>query len=328
MKFKFLLICLLPLSSLFSGKIGLICLKQAPFNTAFEHPNELIKRFQEQGHQAEMVYFDPSSNKTLDTYDLLLTILDINFSAKIKQKTILFVTEPRPVIKRFSNPSYLASYYKVFTWNHDLYDGKKFFKGFFPHYQGVYPEYKPFNDRSFACLISGYLADVFKDPKELYTERMRIAEFYTSNFPEKLNLYGSRGWEKCKLSIYKGRCDNKHAILRDHKFCYCYENWNNDFHYISEKILHCLQNRCVPIYYGSSKITDYIPKETFIDARSFNSIEELHTYIDTMSEERWMEYIKAIEAFDRSPASALFRLEHYIESVSKVVNESLLEKRK
>jgi len=82
-------------------------------------------------------------------------------------------------------------------------------------------------------------------------------------------------------------------------------------------------NRCVPIYLGSSRITDYIPKETFIDARNFKSLSDMHKWISSMDETTWLTYIHAIEAWHKSNKSAFFTKERYVKMVTDEVFKSL-----
>ena len=47
---------------------------------------------------------------------------------------------------------------------------------------------------------------------------------------------------------------------------------------VSEKIFDCFAAGNVPIYWGASNVTDYIPEDCFIDMRSFSSFEELYQF--------------------------------------------------
>lgn len=319
----YLFLALIASSFLHSAKIGLLCEHDYYLSTMVQHPSELIILLGQQGHTAEFVFYRSSSKKALDSYDLFLSIMDFNLPKKYAMKTILYVFEPKPVMPAFADINVLSKFHKVFTWNFDIVDNKKFFKGFFPQYEGVQPQFKPFKERKLACLINSYLAEMFPNHEQLYTARKNVAVFYNEFFPDELSLHGSRGWEQLSLPIFKGYCENKDDLLRDHKFTYCFENWDNPYHYISEKILHSLQNRCVPIYLGCSNITDYIPEECFIDARKFTSTAALHEFISQMDEPTWMTYIEAIERWDRSIESSYFRREYYYNALTKQINESL-----
>ena len=227
--------------------------------------------------------------------------------AKYRQKAILYTYEPPIYWTHVNDLSYLSSFLKACTWRHDLCEKNpvKYKKFFYPQYSTInYEEMKQFNNRKFACLISSYL--YANNSKELYSKRKEIAIFYNKYFPKLFSLYGWRGFEELKLKFYKGVAQDKSPILADHKFCYCYENWDNDFHYITEKILDCISNLCVPIYLGSKNITDYIPEDVFIDARKFNSIGQIHTHLSKMKEETWNSYIEAMKRFDKSEKSSLF----------------------
>jgi hypothetical protein len=122
----------------------------------------------------------------------------------------------------------------------------------------------------------------------------------------------------------KEYCNDKDQTLKDHKFLYCFENWKNNYHYISEKILDCFNNLCVPIYSGSSKITDYIPKETFINAEDFNyDIKAIHEFISSMDENTYNTYIDAIKAFILSKQADNFNGNNYNKTLLNSVLECL-----
>lgn len=57
----------------------------------------------------------------------------------------------------------------------------------------------------------------------------------------------------------------------------------------------------VPIYSGAPNITDYLPKECFIDFHAFKNHEELYEYISTMTEETYKSYTNCIETFMKNP---------------------------
>ncbi len=303
-------------TSLFSAKIGILYTKIG--YDIFYYRHEIFNTITDNGHSIEFIPGSNLSRNDEKKFDLLLSNQLFNTSINANHKTILYIFEPPIIVRQWYDPSYLKEFHKVFTFDHAICDEKKFFKGFFPAYTNLHKEFKSFNDRKFVCLINSYLG-----PFGLYAARKSIALFYNTYFPESLTFFGGRGWLNEKIGIYKGICENKNAVLQDHKFCYCYENWDNNMYYISEKIHDCIMNRCVPIYLGSSKITDYIPKEAFIDARAFKSIQEIHNFISNMDEKTWLTYIHAMEEWDKSEISKFFKKEYYIKSFTDEILNSL-----
>lgn len=61
----------------------------------------------------------------------------------------------------------------------------------------------------------------------------------------------------------------------------------------------------VPIYSGISNITDYVPKECFIDFHQFKNHEELYAYISTMTDKTYNSYLKCIKNYMAEPEKNL-----------------------
>jgi hypothetical protein len=305
----YLLSILFPLSFIFSAKI---------YDRDMVHLPKMEEALLKRGHTLV---------NSLDDCDLIpYWAFAEHLDEKYRKKAILHTYEPPLHFKALDNMDFLNSFLKVYSWRHDLAEINplKFKKFFYPQYYPIdYKNFKPFKKRKFACLINSYIHINY--PNELYSKRKQIALFYNKNFPKLLSVYGRNGFKEFKLKVYKGVIDDKNQILKDHKFCYCYENWDNDYHYITEKILHCITNLCVPIYLGSKNITDYIPEDVFIDARKFKSIKEIHDYISNMDEDTWNSYIQAMKRFDESKKSTLFTVEKQVENLFSTILEALEE---
>ena len=68
--------------------------------------------------------------------------------------------------------------------------------------------------------------------------------------------------------------------------------------YITEKIWDAFKARCVPIYWGASNVTDYIPENTFIDFRKYeNNYQSLSSVLQNMEESEYNLYLENIEKF-------------------------------
>lgn len=75
-----------------------------------------------------------------------------------------------------------------------------------------------------------------------------------------------------------GDYEKKKELLRRSKFNICCESTNlNGF--TTEKILHALACNTVPIYFGNENVSDDFNKDSFIDLRDFQNIDELVDYI-------------------------------------------------
>lgn len=231
-----------------------------------------------------------------------------------RKKNILLCTEP-PIVNPFN---YMKTFHlffkKVYTWNDDLVDNKKYFKFRFPKSSvGINTRAKKFNEKKFLTLINSNkslfypfkLLSAFG--KELYSERIKAIEFFEHIIPDKFFLYGG-GWNKPKkynlrekilgfktYSTYKGKIINKIKVLSGYKYCLCFESLTNVKGFITEKIFDCFKARCVPIYWGASDIEEHIPKECFIDFRDFGDYEKLLRFLDSISERKYNRYINNIE---------------------------------
>ena len=327
---------------LFSANIGFI----HPDGLNCVSPSLLKEALERSGHRVEVTSF----NK-VHKFDLIISINKLTNNLETAKKTILVSMEPKILFKELYTKEITDNYLRVFTFDHKLCESKRYVKMFYPWlvyidnkvvdrsfkepwFYEQYPfhdiikisdKFVPFSDRKLVCLLNSYLK--INSLEENYGKRLEIAKFYDEFHPNDLSLYGMKGWEEFNLSIFKGFCDWEKAneLFQTHKFCYCYDNWENDVYYISEKIQNCFQNLCVPIYSGCKKIADYIPKETFINANDFNSPSEIHEFISKMDEQTWMGYIQAMQKFVISEESKIFTLEKYVENLVKTVNQALSE---
>lgn len=229
----------------------------------------------------------------------------------------------------------LRQYKRIFTWRDDLIDQKRYIKVNFPNkFDGV-PKLG-WNERThFCCLIAGNKAALKHGPLDLYTERVRTIRWFEQNAPLEFDLFGSgwevppskpgivgRVWHRIELlgarwidrkafPSYKGKVVSKFDTLQQYKFAICYENVRDTPGYITEKIFDCLFAGCVPVYWGATNVTDYIPRECFIDRREYASHEELYRYMANMPEDDYQKYQKEIQIFLEGPAIQPFLAEQF-----------------
>jgi hypothetical protein len=339
MKSKSILLFLLSSNFLFPLHVGIVGLGYSPHHACYHNPNRLTDALIKKGHTVDFVclysrkapkncrgnllendviinYSHPGS---LDAYDVLV-ITDTKILNKAdSKKAILIMFEPPLIIPAFASTAIYKQFKAVFSWDHAKFNGKNIQKSFYFAYDNLIPSFIPFHERKFSCMVAGYLKSHLNKPNELYSERINIAKFYDKFFPTLLTLHGHSGWDKKEITIFKGNAIDKLLVLRQHKFCYCYENSISNQYYITEKILHCLASRTVPIYKGCTNITDYIPEGAFIDANKFTSIRELHDYISNMDEETWLGYIHEIEKFDTSESCKFFKAEYNIKNMVEAI---------
>lgn len=226
-----------------------------------------------------------------------------------KSKRWLICFEP-PVVMPSLYQRFLSAYFgKIFVMFDDLIDRKTYQKFCYPqprlHKVSDIPS---FSDKFFCCLINGN--KVFYHPSELYSERRAAAQFFSSCCPEgEFDLFGA-GW--LGSQAWKGPFSaSKFDLVKQYKFCICYENMKDQNGYITEKIFDCLVGGCVPVYWGADNIAEYIPKECFIDRRQFGSNEDLYKYLKSIDEQTYARFLDAAEFFLGSEQAQRFSIKSF-----------------
>lgn len=234
---------------------------------------------------------------------------------------------------------------KVFTWNPQLVDNKKYFQCY--HNFRIPENFRinPTEHKKFCVTIASQKYN--PHPKELYTERVRVIRWFEKNHPDEFDLYGTE-WDRRyvtgKLSranlflqrfyrmtgdtfksktfpSWRGTVPKKREVMRQYKFAITYENAVFPG-YLTEKIFDALFAGCVPVYLGAPDVTNLIPSNTFIDRRNFKTHEELYQYMKQMPEKEYTGYLEAIENFVRGPAIKPFSVEGLCDLVLHQVVES------
>ena len=119
----------------------------------------------------------------------------------------------------------------------------------------------------------------------------------------------------------KGWVDDKIQTLKEYKFCICYENMKEVKGYITEKIFDAFAAGSVPVYWGASNVTDYIPEKAFVDRRKFGSDEEVYHFLKKMTKEEYDQMLNAAELFLQSEMAKKFTYETLSDTFMGLVNE-------
>lgn len=225
-----------------------------------------------------------------------------------QKKMILYMWEPPVVQKKLYSDRYTSLFKRVYTWDDNLVDNKKFFKFYYPVLQPMRSDLPSFNERKLLTQISGRKKSSHE--KELYSERVSVIEYFQDKPEGEFEFYGF-GWEVDNYRHYKGSVSDKLETLKNYKFSVCYENMCDVKGYITEKIFDCFAVGAIPIYWGASNIADYIPKTCFIDRRDFKTFDDVMEYIRTMDEQSYNAYISNIKAFLESDQAKLFSQEMF-----------------
>lgn len=272
--------------------------------------------------------------------------MDANQPVVLGENYLLMLETPQ-VCPANDIPLNLDRYRKVFTWNDDLVDGERFIKINFPNPIHTHAA-DGFRCRNyFCCLIAGNKTLTVQDERDLYPERVNVIRWFEKNAPNDFDLYGI-GWDipvvrrgdigkierliwqiygKFKksrpFSSYRGEVSKKSGVLTKTRYTICYENVRDLPGYITEKIFDSFFSGCVPVYWGASNITDYVPEDCFIDRRKFNDNAEVYTFLKNITEQEFMGYQQRIAEFLMSEASYQFSSEFFAETIVNTIVKDL-----
>lgn len=282
----------------------------------------------------------------LSTYDAIIFLdfptLKNPFFKKLLQmkfENIYLIINENELIRPDNwNEENFKYFKKVFCWNEQFVDNIKTFKFFLPNRIPPSIPMDIHHKTGFCCLIAGNKSS--NHPLELYSERIHAIRWFEKNEPESFDLFGHQ-WDEhvfkglfrplnlskplrhlfssCYPS-YQGTVISKHGILKQYKFSICYENARDIPGYITEKIFDSFFAGCIPVYLGAPNITEYIPEDTFIDKRKFETYSDLFNYMNNLSENEHAKYIESINNFVQSERIFPFSVENYSDIILKLVS--------
>jgi len=260
-----------------------------------------------------------------------------------RDKMVLFLYEPNVVMSEQYSPSVWRYYGKIFTYRDDLIGRPGFFKMRLPQEQQLLDSFPSFSDRRFLTMINANKYSYVDG--ELYSYRRRAIRFFEETTGD-FDLYG-HGWGQNaalrpgtilkglshrkpralikdiwqgfqKFSSYRGVIDRKHWVLSRYKYSLCFENDLAAPGYITEKIFDCLISGTIPVYLGAGNIEQYIPKDCYIDMRTFPGFPELYTYLLEYRESDFLRTQDAGQRFIRSDAFAKWRSKYVFQDIADV----------
>lgn len=236
-----------------------------------------------------------------------------------KDKAILFIWEPPTILPDAYKKRNLKYFKKIYTFNDSLVDGKKFFKFYYPVLHYMQDNIVDFEDKKLLVFVFSNKQAAYIDKRDLYPERKALIEFFENKPPGEFECYGS-GWEKFGYKNYKGSTPDKIATLKNFRFTVAYENTKDLPGYITEKIFDAFEAGSIPIYWGASNVTDFIPASCFIDRRKFSSNEELYRFLKQMDKDTYNQYLDNIRGYLKSDKAALFSLDKFQEIFLEAVD--------
>lgn len=212
------------------------------------------------------------------TYDWLVVIDDVSrkFFSETEviscadEHTLLVTTEP-PSITNYGT-SFCAQFAKVLT-SHPV-DALKHPNRINSHtgsrwYNGH--TYNELNDKSFPekLLPLSTVCSSKQQKHTIHNDRYLFSHWLTQQLPS-LDLFG-HGSNYIK---------KKYDALDSYRFHLAIENYRG-LHHWTEKIADPFLSGCLPIYYGCTNLTDYFPKESFVEIDIFNREKALEIVRET-----------------------------------------------
>lgn len=304
----------------------------------------LGQQLNKKGHKVSTIDMDEIKKFDAVVFVEFPTFKNKYFRKLVKNKfsNLYLIVAESPIIRPDNHMLKNHQYFKkVFTWNDDLIDDKKYFK---LNYAFKKPFELNFNlkKEKLCTLIASHR--IKSHAQELYTERIKAIRWFEKNHPDDFDLYG-QSWDKyyfqgsflgfnllrlnrlkflAKLlgpyyPSYKGPVQSKKQTFEKYKFAVCYENCQGFPGYITEKIFDCFFSGCVPIYYGAPNITNYIPADAFIDKRNFGTYDELYQYIKNMTNNECENYLNNIRNFILSDKFYPFSTECFADILIKEI---------
>jgi len=258
------------------------------------------------------VYYDYSWRQLL--HDKTLSLIPY-------EKRVLVMGEPACVNPSLYYISLLRNKFKiVFAWDLNLLKrNSNYVKICVPILGLDYKIYKSNLYKSIGYTQKKLLTSVSMNrwsymPQSSYRLRKKAYAFFTKNLKNDFDLYG-KWWNKPIIFYEKwfgynnfsswqgeiaGAYDAKLDMISKYKFSLCFENNPDEPGYVSEKIVHCMCARSVPIYFGPKDVDEHIPQGAYINWRDFKDFKKLTDFIKNMSESQYQAYIDKIDEFMNS----------------------------
>jgi len=240
----------------------------------------------------------------------------------------LCICEPEVVKLDNWDKGYHRLFTRVFTWNDDLVDDKRYIKLNF----AIQPDTEfdtegqsnAFYQRKLCTMIAG--AKTSSHPNELYSRRVQTIRWFENNEPGDFDLYGM-GWPPALFPSYRGPVADKLITLARYRFAICYENADNSPGYISEKILDCFRAGIVPVYWGAPNISNHIPPDCYIDRKAFATEDALYSHLKSMDFATHAAYLERINSLMNSAAIYPFSIECFITTLTSFIAKDIVTAR-
>jgi len=219
--------------------------------------------------------------------------------SKYKEKTPIIIRHYDPYIpKKFDLDWLETNSDLVLTYAQQIINGNniKFSTMFYDNHLYHTFNYPPQRNRLACMIANNRIRSGYQKTKEdfkqygLDGETAREARRELARYSD-IDIYGREGWSPL-LPNYRGHIqpfDQKYVILSKYKFNLIVDTAILDT-YISEKILDSFLVPTVPVYLGTERISDYIPRSCYISMSDFDSYRDLIIFLSNMSQEEYLNY--------------------------------------
>lgn len=266
--------------------------------------NSLLRKFRNNNKSSYVIHTIDRFYKDFSELSLIIFLGKdwlVHYKMVTHRIPSIYIAQESPIIEMLHSTDNLLKYSNFFsyimTWNTSLQGSKNFIP--FNYTTSIkdflkLPDEVDYRSKKLLTQVSSNI--VLGSTNELYSLRKKLNIQSGIKLGIDYDFYG-RDWDGKTCSSYRGSVSDKLATLSNYRFVYTIENCITDNGYVSEKILDAFAARTVPIYYGASNITQFIPKNCFIDYRDFNDLDELLDFIREMSFDEYYQYLTNIEKF-------------------------------
>lgn len=202
-----------------------------------------------------------------------------------------------------------------------------------------------FDKKKFCCIIANNKNLIKYSKKSGYASRINVINWYLKNYPNKISIYG-RGWDKFYSPNYfinrpllylqnyinykkkqnkqfKGAINKKIPIISQYKFNFCFENYYGSKGYFTEKIFDTFYASTIPIYLGCSNVEKYIPKNIFINFKSFKNMNDLYDTLNSIDKKTYKIFQDNIIDFLSSKKFKKFHYNRFVKILSSHISSDL-----
>ena len=162
----------------------------------------------------------------------------------------------------------------------------------------------------------------------LHDRRLEAIEYFSAD--KNFDIYG-KGWdqwdelpstwarrlEQVTRGRYQGVCQDKIDLISNYRYSICFENMAMPG-YITEKMIDCFVAGTLPIYLGAPDVENFMPANSFIDMREFQSLDQVEAFMSSLDDKTAMAMIIAGRYYLKTELGQLHSYEGFADHVFKL----------